>query len=333
MAFSADGKTLATSSDYPATVKLWDVATGKEKMELGVFAWSLAFSPDGKTQATTLDSVILWDVTTGKKRATFPKTNSIITCVGFTPDGKTLASVTCTRGLDNDKATGKLPLGTLKLWDVATTKERASSAIPVFPGMSFFSLAFTADSKTLISAMWFVGETPKYMGLAVQHWEVATGKARATHWTPFNAGSNNAGVQFTALSADGKTVAWGGVEEKDKKITGTAHVCEVGSLATSVPKLPKEPEKPAQEPKFTLTGHTKPVTSVAFSPDSTKDASINIPRRGVGHEDSLRQAQPRSGETLGSMRTWTTLGSAVAKASRRAAARSPGFSTPRHGNP
>src|SRR6266513_2701951 len=35
-----------------------------------------------------------------------------------------------------------------------------------------------------------------------------------------------------ALTADGKTVAWGGAEEKDKKITGTAHVWEVGSLAT-----------------------------------------------------------------------------------------------------
>ena len=213
LAFSPDGKTLASAA---GAVKFWDVDTGQEKMEIRPGTSSLAFSPDGKTLATSTDSVILWDVTTGKKQATLPKTNSIITCVGFTPDGKTLASVTCTPGLDNDKATGKLPLGTLKLWDVATTKERASSAIPVFPGMQFFSLAFTADSKTLISALWCVGETPNYMGLAVQHWEVATGKARATLWAPFNAGGNNAGIYFAALSADGKTVAWGGEEFRNK---------------------------------------------------------------------------------------------------------------------
>jgi uncharacterized protein (TIGR03067 family) len=50
-------------------------------------------------------------------------------------------------------------------------------------------------------------------------------------------------IYFTALSADGKTVAWGGAEEKDKKVTGTAHVWEVGSLATSAPELPMEPKK------------------------------------------------------------------------------------------
>jgi hypothetical protein len=33
---------------------------------------------------------------------------------------------------------------------------------------------------------------------------------------------------------------------KIKKITGTAHVWEVQSLATSPPKVPKEPEKPDQ---------------------------------------------------------------------------------------
>src|SRR5436305_7963639 len=47
-----------------------------------------------------------------------------------------------------------------------------------------------------------------------------------------------------ALTADGKTVAWGGAEEKDKKITGTAHVWEVGSLATAPREMPKELQKP-----------------------------------------------------------------------------------------
>src|SRR5205085_6462845 len=57
------------------------------------------------------------------------------------------------------------------------------------------------------------------------------------------------GFYFAALSADGKTVAWGGAEGKEEeKITGTAHVWEVQSLATSPPKIPKELEE-AQEAK------------------------------------------------------------------------------------
>src|SRR5205807_10200419 len=69
---------------------------------------------------------------------------------------------------------------------------------------------------------------------SVQHWDLATGKARATFWTPVSPGGNHpeaghvVGFFFAALSADGKTVAWGGAEG-DGKITGTAHVWEVQS--------------------------------------------------------------------------------------------------------
>ena len=236
LAFSPDGKTLATCGK--TAVKLWDMETGKEKMELSADALSLAFSPDGQTLATATKSVILWDVTTGKKRATLPEHKTIlaISCVRFAPDGKTVASVSGAAGLDKDQ------FGTLQLWDVGTAKERAAIPIRMATPLQSLDFAFTADGKTMISAMWSFGETQNEGGLAVQHWDLATGKARAAFWSPFNfsgpgGAGTNAGVFFSALSADGKTVAWGGAEEKDKRITGTAHVWDVESLATSPHKL------------------------------------------------------------------------------------------------
>jgi WD40 repeat protein len=81
--------------------------------------------------------VTLWDVTTGKERATLNGHTWFISSVCFTRDGQTLASAS------HDK--------TVKLWDVATGKLRGT-----LEGHSFVvrSVAFSPDGKTLASGSW-----------------------------------------------------------------------------------------------------------------------------------------------------------------------------------
>jgi WD40 repeat protein len=79
---------------------------------------AVAFSPDGKTVAAGTGAsdrgiavrpeTKLWDVSSGKVRATFTGHTDRITCLVFSRDGKTLASASWDR--------------TVKLWDVATEK-------------------------------------------------------------------------------------------------------------------------------------------------------------------------------------------------------------------
>jgi RNA polymerase sigma factor (sigma-70 family) len=77
-------------------VRVWDVATGKQIRELEGEADRLAFSPDGRTLATVgawEPTIHLWEVATGQKRGQFQGHTNKVNDLTFAPDGKTLASV------------------------------------------------------------------------------------------------------------------------------------------------------------------------------------------------------------------------------------------------
>jgi RNA polymerase sigma factor (sigma-70 family) len=155
VAFSPDGKKLASAEGPDKSVKLWDVATGNELKTFqghtkGVIA--VAFSPDGKTLASAggEGEIKLWDIASGKERLSRRSPTTGCASLAFSPDGKTLASA----GGD-DK--------TVLLWKIATGEELATLTEHED---RVWTVAFSRDGKTLVTAgddavrLWDAEEPP-----------------------------------------------------------------------------------------------------------------------------------------------------------------------------
>jgi WD40 repeat protein len=96
LAFSPDGKTLATGSNE-GFVRLWDIETGEayrtwQPSERGAIE-SVAYSPDGKILATgnTEGNIMLWDAESAKLLRTMSE-EPLVRHLVFSPDGATLVS-------------------------------------------------------------------------------------------------------------------------------------------------------------------------------------------------------------------------------------------------
>ena len=139
IAYSPDGKTLASSGSSDNTIQLWSVDTGKHLLTLEGHTdavTALVFAPDGKTlvSGSDDDTLRVWEFPTGTLRRVLAGHGNDVKVVVFSHDSKMLAS-----GSKD---------ASVRLWEAKTGR-----FLPTLRGHSWEveAVAFAPDGKTVAS--------------------------------------------------------------------------------------------------------------------------------------------------------------------------------------
>jgi len=179
VAFSLDGRLLVSGGDQ--TFKVWDVATGEEKLSLPNRTGkvqSVSFSHDGKRIAcvTRDQTVKLWDAETGQPVRELKVPGRPVLCVAMSPGGQRLVSG------------GE---GTLMVWDAKEGQELVSLTGHV---REVTCVAFSPDGQRIVS-----GGSDR----TVKLWRVEDRQPLASF------GGHTGAVTSVAFSPDGRRIASG----------------------------------------------------------------------------------------------------------------------------
>jgi WD40 repeat protein len=183
-------------------VVLWDAATGRQRARLKITAGFLGegspLSPDGKTLAdfsgvNRNDPLTLWDTATWRRRITLEAYSEARANLGWSPNSRTLASLT---------------MSDVVLWDASTGRRRAVLS----PGAAL-NLAWRPDGTTLAvsSGRWGM---LSLRGVAIDPPPMGWRSGAAVLWRP---GQNRRHIRLTGA---GFPVAW--TAEGTLLVTGNA---------------------------------------------------------------------------------------------------------------
>jgi WD40 repeat protein len=188
IAFSPDSQTIVSGGDN-GKLRLWDVATGKEKTEI-IFKnnhssdahsdaiYGVAFSPDGETIASgSWDRTLkLWDAKSGAFKKVLRGHKGLVYGIAFSHDGKKIVSGS------GDK--------TLQLWGVADGEPIGKPLTGHEDNVH--SVAFSLDDKEIVSGS---------LDQTIRFWDAVTGKQQGK-----TIDSHKSVVYRVAYSPDGKKV-------------------------------------------------------------------------------------------------------------------------------
>jgi WD40 repeat protein len=156
----------------------------------------VAWSPDGRTLAALSysDGVKLWDVTARKERATLRSDLGVSYHLEFAPDGNKLY----VSHVKYDPKIGRT--GGISIWDTASGQRVGLLQNSAPRGVTQFALS--PDGKTILAReIWTEREGEQVINkIGLTHWELATGKPRATNFDDQNGNG-------LTLSPDGKVLA------------------------------------------------------------------------------------------------------------------------------
>ena len=136
--FSPNGEYIATAG-RDRVVKIWDVSTGKviHNLPHASIVLGVDFSPDGKFLVSAglpgelQETVIMWDVKTGRRVKSFIGPSNTVPRAKFSPNGQLLAAASWDR--------------TVWIWDVSTGNEVRS----LVHESAVHDIAFSPDNKML----------------------------------------------------------------------------------------------------------------------------------------------------------------------------------------